>query len=92
MSVRPIEDRLALNLYNVDSQPHIKIHPEICSDCDFMACVYACPAGCFEDNEGSVAFGYEGCVECGSCRIACDKNGIEWEYPRGSFGVVYEYG
>ncbi|MCX5998444.1 MAG: hypothetical protein NTU41_02335 [Chloroflexi bacterium] len=50
------------------------------------------PAECFKLREGKVGFAYEGCLECGSCRIVCDKSAIEWSYPRGGFGISFEFG
>ncbi|MEK6545549.1 MAG: ferredoxin family protein, partial [Nitrospinota bacterium] len=32
----------------------------------------------------------EGCLECGTCRIACEF--IEWRNPKGGYGVCYRYG
>jgi ferredoxin like protein len=39
-----------------------------------------------------VTFSYEGCLECGSCRISCPQGAIHWVYPRGGFGICYQYG
>jgi ferredoxin like protein len=87
-----IAERLALNKYDVDAEPHIRLKVEICQTCDQSPCLYICPAECFKLREGKLSFAYEGCLECGSCRIACDKGAIEWSYPRGGFGVSFEYG
>ena len=92
MSLMSIEERLALNKYDVDSQAHIRLKEEICQGCEPRTCLHICPAECFKLREGKVTFAYEGCLECGSCHISCDKEAIEWAYPRGGFGVAYEYG
>jgi ferredoxin like protein len=40
-----------------------------------------------------VLFSYEGCVECGSCRIVCNElDNVGWTYPTGGFGIHYRYG
>ncbi|NPV74148.1 MAG: ferredoxin family protein, partial [Pelotomaculum sp.] len=40
-----------------------------------------------------VNFDYAGCLECGTCRAVCPKEGaIAWGYPRGGFGVSFRYG
>jgi ferredoxin like protein len=39
-----------------------------------------------------VIFSFEGCLECGSCRMICDRGAIDWTLPRGGFGVCYEFG
>jgi ferredoxin like protein len=92
MSDMTIEQRLALNHYDVDTEAHIKIKPDVCRECDLRPCLYVCPAECFKFKEGKISFSYEGCLECGSCRITCDREAIEWSYPRAGFGISYEYG
>jgi ferredoxin-like protein FixX len=35
----------------------------------------------------------DGCVECGTCRIIAEATGdIEWNYPRGGYGVSFKFG
>ena len=87
-----IEDKLAVNKYDVDRDVHITVDEGICQVCDENYCLYACPADCYKVIDGHVTFSYEGCLECGSCRIACDKGAIEWNLPRGGLGICYEYG
>ncbi|MDY6911458.1 MAG: ferredoxin family protein, partial [Chloroflexota bacterium] len=41
---------------------------------------------------GEFVFSYDGCLECGACRISCAKGAVDWNYPRGGFGVSFEYG
>lgn len=87
-----IEDKLAVNKYDVDRDFHIRIREDICQACEGHYCLYVCPAGCFKLGEGHITFSYEGCLECGSCWIACDKEAIDWTLPRPGFGICYEYG
>lgn len=87
-----ITDRLALNIFNIDKEPHIKIRKDCKKDCDTRACVIVCPADCFKEVEGSVVFSYEGCLECGTCRIVCGEEALDWDYPRSGFGVQYRRG
>lgn len=87
-----IEDKLALNKFEVDKEPHIKLKEDSCRGCDLRPCLNICPAQCYTLRDNKVHFDYEGCLECGACRIACEKGAVEWSYPRGGFGVVFEYG
>lgn len=91
-----LERKLATTSYHVDpGRPHIRIiDPEICLQCRRKQCVNCCPAACYTlQSDGHVLFSYEGCVECGTCRIVCyEFHNIEWHYPRGGFGVQYRYG
>jgi ferredoxin like protein len=91
-STRRIEEKLAVNKYDVDKDVHIRIDESVCQACHHRACMYVCPAGCYNAAEGHITFSYEGCLECGSCRIVCDKKAVEWTLPRPGFGICYEYG
>jgi ferredoxin like protein len=87
-----IEDKLAVNKYDIDRDVHIKFDENICKTCEKHTCLYICPAVCFKLSEGHIVFSYEGCLECGSCRIACEKKAIDWTIPRPGFGICYEFG
>ncbi len=88
-----IEDRLALLKYKVDTKPHIILKDEsVCEKCEGKFCVHVCPASCYKIENGKIVFHYEDCVECGSCFIACSEKNIDWDYPRGSFGVYFKFG
>jgi ferredoxin like protein len=69
-----IDDKLALNLFHVDKDPHIQIDPEICRRCPHKLCTRVCPVENYTlDDDGNVVFSWEGCLECGTCRIVCDQ-------------------
>jgi ferredoxin like protein len=87
-----LEDKLGLLKYNIDKLPHIVINKDACELCDTKPCVAGCPAGCFSIEEGKLHFQYENCIECGTCKIVCPKDAVEWNYPRGTFGVSYKLG
>jgi ferredoxin like protein len=87
-----VEDKLALNKFEIDKEVHILVDEKLCRGCDLKLCLYVCPAECYQLRESHVAFSYEGCLECGSCRLACDRQAIRWVYPRGGFGICYQYG
>lgn len=88
-----VEDKLALNKFDIDREVHIRVDEEKCKACDLKPCLYACPAECYVLRaKGHVTFSYEGCLECGSCRFSCDKGAIDWVNPRGGFGICYQYG
>jgi ferredoxin like protein len=87
-----VEEKLALNKFEIDREVHITIDETKCRECSLHVCIYACPADCYAVRDGHVTFSYEGCLECGSCRIACDRGAINWVNPRGGFGVCYQFG
>ncbi|RLE76230.1 MAG: ferredoxin family protein [Thermoprotei archaeon] len=88
-----IEERLALDVFNVDKEPHIIVDTEKCKECETKPCLYVCPANLYTlEENGELKFNYEGCLECGSCRIVCPHDAIKWNYPRGTFGVHFRFG
>jgi ferredoxin like protein len=87
-----IEDRLSVNQYMIDKDVHIKLDEDICKSCADHGCIYICPAGCFKFAENRIIFSYEGCLECGSCRIVCEKGAVDWTLPRPGFGIFYQFG
>ena len=86
-----IDEKLALDLFHVDQRPHIEINKDICRTCDHKICTYICPVENYKLDGDEIVFSWEGCLECGTCRIACDKGSITWDYPRGGFGIAYRY-
>lgn len=92
MTSMSLEDKLALNKYDIAEEVHSKVNEDICRTCTNRACLYVCPAECFKLVGGKVVHFYEGCLECGSCRLVCRKEAIDWTYPRGGFGIAYQYG
>lgn len=88
-----IQERLALNKFQVDhEEPHIEINKELCRKCPTKPCTFVCPAGLYVWTGEEITFDYAGCLECGACRLVCPKKAIDWNYPRGSFGVIFRYG
>ena len=87
-----VEEKLALNKFEIDREVHITVDESKCRDCKTNVCVYSCPADCYTVRDGHVTFSYEGCLECGSCKLACDQGAIKWVNPRGGFGICYQFG
>jgi len=90
-----VEENLLLLKFNIDKDPHIRVDKNKCDRCELKPCLYVCPVQNFKLEKGELNFSWVGCVECGSCRVSCEKlgsQGIKWSYPRGGFGVSFRYG
>ena len=89
-----IERLLSFDKFVVDDEEkHIVLNREVCAQCPTRTCISACPAGLYTLKDGEISFDCAGCLECGTCRVVCPRPGaIEWNYPRGGFGIVYRYG
>lgn len=90
-----IKALLGLNAYNLDRESHIRVNHAICRErCEVKYCLYVCPAKVYslKEKEGEIQVEHDGCLECGTCVIACPHEALEWRYPRGGFGVQYRFG
>lgn len=90
-----VEDKLYQNRYLVDvGRPHIKVTPHDKPSAALLSLTKVCPAGCYAlTDSGQVEITPDGCMECGTCRVIAGPTGeIEWNYPRGGFGVLFKFG
>jgi ferredoxin like protein len=94
-----VEEKLFQNRYRVDAgRPHIRIVDSLrCATCELKACTVCCPAGCWRTEEGAdgktrIDLVVDGCLECGTCRLVCAADNVEWNYPRGGFGILFKFG
>ena len=89
-----VDAYLAKNTYNTDTDyAHIVMEPEP-PDAEFDKLVMACPANRYRlDKDGKKSFYYEGCLECGTCRVLCRETILErWTFPHKDKGIEYQYG
>lgn len=88
----PVSDRLSTVHYDLDDRPHIVVDAEQCRGCQAHPCLDFCPAGCFTPRaEGGIDYYHLGCLECGACLLLCRRDAVEWNYPRGGYGISYRY-
>jgi ferredoxin like protein len=89
-----VEDKLLLDRFRVDEQSHLRIiDGELClHGCFDQVCLVICPANVYKLEKDRVSVAYEGCLECGSCRIGCPHFNIEWRFPRGGYGISHKFG
>ena len=81
-----VDEYLALDKYEVDE--------ESADIEEFLKLVRVCPAALYKiDEDGKKSFDYAGCLECGTCHIACEGTIVKkWENPRPTMGVEYRFG
>ena len=89
-----IDAKLGLNVFKIDGEPHILINEGICrAECEIRYCLHVCPANLYTlSKQDELQVKYEGCLECGTCLIACANGALTWHYPRAGFGVQYRFG
>ncbi|MGI6033613.1 MAG: hypothetical protein ACOX69_09375 [Coriobacteriales bacterium] len=89
-----VDEYLAANKYEVDEgNPHIELVDDP-DDAEFDKLVRVCPAALYKrDADGVKSFDYSGCLECGTCRIACGDTIVKkWRCPGPTMGVEYRFG
>ncbi len=90
-----VDEYLATNKYEVDEEnAHIELAEQL-PDAEFDKLIMVCPAALYKrDAEtGEKTFDYAGCLECGTCRIACGGTIIaKWVNPGPTMGVEYRFG
>ncbi len=88
-----LKAKLGLNVFKEDSERHISIIEGMEKDPRLKRAINVCPAGLYSLNDdGEVEFTIDGCLECGTCRIACGIEVLEWKYPAGGTGVQFRFG
>lgn len=89
-----IDKKLYTLKYSPDTESHLKPDNEKCRLCENRYCTHICPAEVYEwsEEKQELIVNYENCLECGACRIACEKKAIDWQYPKGTKGVTFKQG
>jgi len=88
-----VEDKLRLDRFVTDKGSHLKIiSRDICLKCAGKPCTIICCVETYRWEDDRITIRYEGCLECGACRLVCPFGNIDWGYPRGGFGIQYKYG
>lgn len=88
-----LKAKLGFNVFKPDNKAHIKIRPGMEKDPRLQKAILVCPAGLYRKNEkGEVELTIDGCLECGTCRLACGSEVLEWDYPEGGYGVQFRFG
>jgi ferredoxin like protein len=93
MNAADLKAKLGRNVFKPLKEPHIRIRPGMEKDPRLKPAVRICPAGLYSENEkGEIFLTNDGCLECGTCRIGCGADVLEWNYPAGDTGVQYRFG
>jgi ferredoxin like protein len=88
-----LKAKLGLDVFKADKEFHIKIKPGKEKDTRLKKAILLCPAGLYSENEaGEVVISMDGCLECGTCLLACGDELLEWHYPNGGAGVQFRFG
>jgi len=88
-----LKAKLGLNVFKHYEDRHINIRAGMEKDPRLKRAILVCPAGLYSLNEtGEVELTIDGCLECGTCRIACGPEVLEWHYPAGGTGVQFRFG
>jgi len=85
--------KLGLDVFKTGAAAHISIKTGKEKDFRLRKMAMICPAGLYSVNEqGETSLTIDGCLECGTCRLVCGTDVLEWSYPEGGAGVQFRYG
>ncbi|SEN75205.1 ferredoxin family protein [Lihuaxuella thermophila] len=90
-----ISDKLFTIRFKCDKVSHLTIKDrDVCIRCTTKDCNFFCPADVYEwdKKQKLTTVAFENCIECGTCRIACPSDNIEWVYPKGGYGMSFKMG
>lgn len=91
--VMGLKAKLGLDVFKENKDFHISIIPGKEKDARLKKAMMVCPAGLYSENEqGDVELNVDGCLECGTCLIACGEDVLYWHYPDAGAGVQFRYG
>ncbi len=84
-----LEELLQRSVWDVDEERHIEILKQ--EGLRVNALILLCPMGCYSIAGDKLIMSYEGCVECGTCRVLSRSDQIRWEHPKSGRGIQYRY-
>ncbi|HWQ75412.1 MAG TPA: 4Fe-4S dicluster domain-containing protein [Syntrophomonas sp.] len=88
-----LKAKLGLDVFKENKDFHITIIPGKERDTRLKKAIIVCPAGLYSENDqGDVELSVDGCLECGTCLLACGNEVLEWHYPTGGSGVQFRFG
>lgn len=88
-----VNESLTRNCYHPGAESHIRLS-ETLSDEHIALLQKICPAGLFQaDSAGRVTVHFQGCLECGCCRLLAGPGALEeWRYPSSGTGLTLRFG
>ena len=88
-----LKAKLGLDVFKEDKEFHIKIKEGKEKDSGLRKAIIVCPAGLYSENEyGEIIISVDGCLECGTCLLACGPDLLDWHYPTSGSGVQFRFG
>ncbi|MNB65069.1 hypothetical protein D3C81_98790 [compost metagenome] len=88
-----VNESLARNCYHPTAKAHLHLHDSL-SEEQISQLVKICPAGLFtQDVAGKVNVHFQGCLECGCCRLVAGPDTLaDWHYPPSGAGLTLRFG
>jgi len=89
-----VDEKMATVKIKIDKKAHITVNNKQCENCVARPCLIICTAENYkwDETRNDLIFNYEGCLECGACRLICPEGAISWSYPQKGCGVKFRFG
>ena len=83
-----VEEKIALDAIKNDRESHIKLDQRSARSARSASASAVCPGHLYSlnDETGEMVVEYAGCLECGTCMIACTCGAVSWNIREGSTG------
>ncbi|WP_329933832.1 ferredoxin family protein [Slackia isoflavoniconvertens] len=92
VSESALRAKLGLDVFKIGGPFHIEINEGHEKDEALDRAIKVCPAGLYSrDESGVYHVSEDGCLECGSCKIACGNGILSWRFPDGGTGVQFRF-
>ena len=90
---KSIDEKLYTVKTKSDNVSHLIPDDSKCILCQQKSCTFVCPANVYhwDEKQEKLLVAYENCLECGACRIVCDKNCLDWHYPKSGCGITFKH-
>lgn len=85
-----LKAKLGVDAFKEVGRFHIHVQSGHEDDSKLEYAMAVCPAGLYTKNQdGTYSICEDGCLECGTCLIACGADVLDWRYPDAMCGVQY---
>ncbi|MHA1301531.1 MAG: indolepyruvate ferredoxin oxidoreductase subunit alpha [Candidatus Helarchaeota archaeon] len=89
-----VDPRTLIHKTKIDTGIYITIDEEKCIGCG--RCVIICPVELYKVVEKKAKLDQaqvsKFCLECAHCWVICPEHAINFKYPKGGSGIIYEKG
>ncbi|MHC1590537.1 MAG: 4Fe-4S dicluster domain-containing protein [Candidatus Helarchaeales archaeon] len=88
-----VDPKTLIKKSSIQPDDYLQVDLEKCIGC--KKCSIICPMDLYEiiDGKARLDSDYQKwCLECAHCSVICPVGAIQFQYPKGGSGIIYEKG